>query len=200
MQEILPLFLPIYFLLFFGFAFLWRTWKTYRLTGVNPYRLLGNPGPEEITSRYFRLLPLLSLLVMAVYLSSGQYYAYLAPLYWLHSEFMQLLGMVIMSTALVIIVVAQGQMGQSWRIGVDYDHRTEFVQQGLFRYSRNPIFAGIMLSVIGYFLVLPNAITLLIMVLDLALIQVQIRLEEQHLAAEHGDVYQRYCENVRRWV
>ena len=200
MQEILTLFLPLYFLLFFGFAFLWRTWKTYRLTGVNPYRLLGNPGPEEITSRYFRLLPLLSLLVMAVYLLPGQYYGYLAPLYWLQGEFMQLLGMVIMSTALAIIVVAQGQMGQSWRIGVDYDHRTEFVQQGLFKYSRNPIFAGIMLSVIGYFLLLPNAVTLLIMVLDLALIQVQIRLEEQHLAAEHGDVYKRYCENVRRWV
>jgi len=91
-------------------------------------------------------------------------------------------------------------MGESWRIGVDYDHRTEFVRQGLFKYSRNPIFAGIMLSVFGYFLVLPNAITLLIVMLDLALIQVQIRLEEQHLAAEHGDVYKRYCEEVRRWV
>ena len=200
MREMLTLFLPIYFLLFFGFAFLWRTWKTYRLTGVNPYRLLSNPGPEEITSRYFRLLPFLSLLVMVVYLLPEQYYEYLAPLHWLHSEFVQKLAIAIMSAALVIIVVAQGQMGESWRIGVDYDHRTEFVQQGLFRYSRNPIFAGIMLSVIGYFLLLPNAVTLLIMVLDLALIQVQIRLEEQHLAAEHGDVYKSYCNDVRRWV
>ena len=200
MREILTLFLPLYFLLFFGFAFLWRTWKTYRLTGVNPYRLMSNPGPEEITSRYFRLLPLLSLLVMVAYLLPEQYYEYLAPLHWLHSEFLQKLGVAIMSVALVIIVIAQGEMGESWRIGVDYDHRTEFVQQGLFKYSRNPIFAGIMLSVIGYFLLLPNAVTLLIMMLDLALIQVQIRLEEQHLAGEHGDVYKRYCDGVRRWV
>jgi protein-S-isoprenylcysteine O-methyltransferase Ste14 len=200
MREMLTLFLPIYFLLFFGFAFLWRTWKTYRLTGVNPYRLLGNPGPEQITSRYFRLLPILSLLVMVVYLLPEQYYEYLAPLRWLHGEFLQKLGIVMMSVALVIIVIAQGQMGESWRIGVDYDHRTEFVQQGLFKYSRNPIFAGIMLSVVGYFLVLPNAVTLLIMMLDLALIQVQIQLEEQHLAAEHGEVYKRYCNDVRRWV
>jgi len=200
MREMLTLFLPIYFLLFFGFAFLWRTWKTYRLTGVNPYRLLGNPGPEQITSRYFRLLPILSLLVMVVYLLPEQYYEYLAPLRWLHGEFLQKLGIVMMSVALVIIVIAQGQMGESWRIGVDYDHRTEFVQQGLFKYSRNPIFAGIMLSVVGYFLALPNAVTLLIMMLDLALIQVQIQLEEQHLAAEHGEVYKRYCNDVRRWV
>ena len=57
MREILTWFLPIYFLLFFGFAFLWRSWWTYRLTGVNPYRLMSNPGPEEVTSRDFRLLP-----------------------------------------------------------------------------------------------------------------------------------------------
>lgn len=200
MRDVITLFLPVYFLLFFGFVFLWRTWKTYRLTGINPYRLLGNPGPEEITSRYFRLLPFLSLLVMAVYLLPEPYYAYLAPLQWLHSESLQWLGLMLMIVALVITVLAQGQMGKSWRIGVDYDHRTEFVQQGLFKYSRNPIFAGIMLSVVGYFLVLPNAVTLLIMVLELALIQVQIRLEEQHLAAEHGEVYKRYCNDVRRWV
>ena len=200
MREILTWFLPIYFLLFIGFAFLWRSWKTYRLTGVNPYRLMSNPGPEEVTSRYFRLLPILSLSVLVVYLLPESYYGYLAPFYWLHSEVLQALGIAMMSAALVIILVAQNQMGQSWRIGVDYDHRTEFVQRGLFRYSRNPIFAGIMLSVIGYFLILPNAITLLIMMLDLALIQVQIRLEEQHLAKEHGDLYQRYCDQVRRWV
>ena len=200
MREILTWFLPIYFLLFLGFAFLWRSWKTYRQTGVNPYRLMSNPGAEEVTSRYFRLLPFLSLSVLVVYLLPGSYYGYLAPFYWLHSEVLQALGIAVMSAALVIILVAQNQMGQSWRIGVDYDHRTEFVQHGLFRYSRNPIFAGIMLSVIGYFLILPNAITLLIVMLDLALIQVQIRLEEQHLATEHGEVYQRYCARVRRWV
>ena len=68
MREILTWFLPIYFLLFFGFAFLWRSWWTYRLTGVNPYRLMSNPGPEEVTSRYFPLLPFLSLSVLVVYL------------------------------------------------------------------------------------------------------------------------------------
>jgi protein-S-isoprenylcysteine O-methyltransferase Ste14 len=127
-------------------------------------------------------------------------YAYLAPFYWLESETLQKLGIAVMSAALVLIIVAQQQMGNSWRIGVDYDYRTDFVQRGLFKYSRNPIFAGIMLSVIGYFMVLPNAIILLIVVLDLALIQVQIRLEEQHLASEYGEDYENYYRRVRRWI
>lgn len=200
MDKLLSVFLPLYFLAFFGFAFLWRTWRTYRLTGVNPYRLLGNPGPEQITSTYFRLLPLLSLLVMVLYLLGERWYGYLGPLTWLQHEPLQMFGMALMAVALVVIVVAQGQMGDSWRIGVDYDNPTEFVQSGLFGRSRNPVFLGIVLSVLGYFLVLPNALTLLILMLDLALIQVQIRIEEQFLAAEHGADYERYCDCVRRWI
>ena len=200
MRDILMLFLPIYFFLLFGLAFGWRSWKTYRQTGINPYRLLENSGPEEITSRYFKLLPILSLMVMVVFLLPELDYEYLAPLRWMEHESLQVLGLAIMSAGLGIILAAQGQMGESWRIGVDYEHRTEFVQKGLFKHSRNPIFAGIMLSVFGYFLALPNAITLVIVILDLALIQVQIRLEEQHLAEAHGETYKRYCEEVRRWV
>jgi protein-S-isoprenylcysteine O-methyltransferase Ste14 len=200
MRDFLNVFLPVYFLLFLVFAVLLRNWLTYRRTGLNPVRLLGNSGPEEITSRYFRAMPILSVLVLVFYLLPDDYYALLAPFYWLSGEVLQGVGIALMSVALFVILVAQGQMGDAWRIGVDREHRTRFVRQGLFRYSRNPIFGGIMLSVFGYFLVLPNAITLLILMLDLALIQVQIRLEEQHLTVEHGEEYERYCREVRRWV
>ena len=200
MRDFLLLFLPTYFLLFFGFAFLWRSWRTYKLTGINPYALSNNPGAEQVTNRYFRLLPLLSLTVMVLYLLGDGYYALLAPIPWLEWPLLQWSGLVLMSVALVVILVSQGQMGKSWRIGVDYENPTEFVQAGLFRYSRNPIFLGLVLSVAGFFLLLPNALTLLIMMLDLALIQVQIRIEEQYLAAAHGKVYEDYCKAVRRWI
>lgn len=199
MHDLLTLFLPLYFLLFFGLAFLWRSWRTYRNTGINPYRLPGNPGPEGVTSRYFRLLPVASLLVMALYLAGEDYYALLAPINWLQHRPLQWLGLVLMGIALALVLAAQAQMGASWRIGVDHDNDTAFVQRGLFRYSRNPIFVGILLSVLGYFLLLPNALTLLILALDLALIQVQVSVEEEHLAARHGQTYARYCREVRRW-
>jgi protein-S-isoprenylcysteine O-methyltransferase Ste14 len=200
MRDLLVVYLPVYFLLFFGFAFLWRSWKTYKLTGINPYALMNNPGAEKITNRYFRILPFLSLAVMVVYLLGEEYYLLLAPITWLEWPLLQWLGLALMTIALVLILVSQGQMGKSWRIGVDYENPTEFVQAGMFRYSRNPIFLGIVLSVAGLFLLLPNALTLLIMMLDLALIQVQIRLEEQYLASAHGDVYEEYCSKVRRWI
>lgn len=200
MRDILIWYLPLYFLLFFGVAFAWRTWRVAQMTGINPYRLQTNPGPEQITNRYFRLMPLLSLLAAGAYLMGPGTYAYLAPLTWLEHTLLQWLGLALMTVALLIIVIAQGQMGKSWRIGVDRETSTEFVRSGLFRYSRNPIFLGIVLSVGGFFLLLPNALTLLVMMLDLSLIQVQIRIEEEFLAREHGEDYRQYCSEVRRWI
>lgn len=105
-----------------------------------------------------------------------------------------------MSSALILVVIAQSQMGTSWRIGIDTNQKTKLITNGIFSISRNPIFIGIIFSALGYFLVLPNAITLAILVLDIALIQVQVALEEKHLNGIHGDDYKKYCDNVRRWL
>lgn len=200
MNQFLTFFFPIYFLLFFGIAFLWRTWRTWKQTGINAYVLMQNPGVEEVTYKYFRLLPFASVLVVLVFLSGPDNYEYLSPIRWLEHFALQAMGITVVTVALGIIIIAQVQMGESWRIGVDYEHSTPFVQRGLFRYSRNPIFFGIILSATGYFLLLPNALTLLIMMLDIVVIEVQVRMEEQHLESEHPQEYQRYCREVRRWI
>jgi len=199
-DELLSIFLPVYFLAFFGLAFFWPTWRNYKKTGVNPYRLKDSRGPERVVSRYFGLLPVAALLVVGAWLLGDPWYGALAPITWLALTPLVMFGMALMCTALVVVLVAQQEMGNSWRIGVDHDNPTEFVHEGLFGYSRNPIFLGIMLCVVGYFMVLPNAVTLLIMVLGLALIQVQISIEEEHLSEAHGAEYESYCARVRRWL
>ncbi len=52
-------------------------------------------------------------------------------------------------------------MGNSWRIGIDTEHRTELVQRGVFRISRNPIFVGMIVTLLGLFLTIPNVVTLI---------------------------------------
>ena len=72
-------------------------------------------------------------------------------------------------------------MGESWRIGVDNEHKTKLVHTGVFSISRNPIYLGMMVTLIGLFLVIPNAVTLLIFVLGVVVINIQVRLEEEYL-------------------
>jgi protein-S-isoprenylcysteine O-methyltransferase Ste14 len=90
-------------------------------------------------------------------------------------------------------------MGDSWRIGID-QQRTSLVQSGVFRYSRNPIFLGMIVTLLGLFLTLPNAMTLLTFALGFALIQIQVRLEEDFLTKMHESKYADYCRKVRRWL
>jgi protein-S-isoprenylcysteine O-methyltransferase Ste14 len=91
-------------------------------------------------------------------------------------------------------------MGESWRIGIDEERRAPLVRKGVFGLSRNPIFLGMMLTLLGLFLVTPNAVTLLVLVLGVVLIQIQVRLEEEFLSGVHGEEYAEYRRGVRRWL
>jgi protein-S-isoprenylcysteine O-methyltransferase Ste14 len=91
-------------------------------------------------------------------------------------------------------------MGNAWRIGIDDENPTELVTSGIFRLSRNPIFLGVRLNFVGLFLVLPNAVTLVIWLLGDAMLQIQVLLEEEYLRQAHGEAYQKYIQQVRRWL
>ena len=95
---------------------------------------------------------------------------------------------------------AQIQMGDSWRIGIDEESKSTLVQHGLFGVSRNPIFLGMLIMLVGLLLLLPTAATLTVTVLGFVLIHVQVRLEEAFLTEKYGEDYRKYQMSVRRWI
>ena len=107
-------------------------------------------------------------------------------------------GFLILS--IIVVWISQTQMANSWRIGIDEKNKTELVTSGMFSISRNPIFLGIMIANIGLFLVIPNAFTLVIILLSTTSINTQIRLEEAFLKREFGNEYKEYAKKVRRWI
>jgi protein-S-isoprenylcysteine O-methyltransferase Ste14 len=48
--------------------------------------------------------------------------------------------------------------------------------------------------------VIPDALTLLALIMGATLIAIQVRLEEEFLRKTHGDEYARYSQRVRRWL
>ena len=138
--------------------------------------------------------------VVGVYAASERAYELTAPLFWLERPFWQGVGAALLAASLVWTAVAQAQMGASWRIGIDRAAATELVARGLFARSRNPIFLGMRVSLLGFFLLLPNAVTLLTLVLGEVLVQLQVRLEEAFLTKTQGDAYRAYRRRVRRWL
>ncbi len=103
------------------------------------------------------------------------FYSYLLPVPWLNSDTAKFIGIGLLILSLAWTVIAQMQMGNSWRIGIDEEKKTALIQTGVFSFSRNPIFLGMSITSIGFFLTIPNAATLLILVLGFVLMQIQVR-------------------------
>ncbi len=195
--RLLPL---VYSLVMFALAFFWPTLRVYKQTGLNPYRLGSSDSAHDFIGRMFRVTLLGILALVSLYAFLPHVYTYLAPITWLEQPSLKFMGWVLLVASLLWILIAQKQMQASWRIGIDQENKTELIQHGLFAISRNPIFLGMRVMLLGFFLILPSSLTLLFWLLGDVLMQIQVRLEEAYLSPLHGSIYHHYCQKVRRWL
>jgi len=194
------MYLLLFFLVYFLVVFVLRSYLLWKKTGVNPLTFNKDDDAHGYNGKVFSFISVLELIVISIYTFSDNWRDILLPLWYLEYPILQKIGCVMLLLSLVIVWVAQSQMAESWRIGIDEENKTELVTNGLFRYSRNPIFLGIMVANIGLFLVLPNAFTMLIVALSTISVNTQIRLEEEFLEKEFGKKYTEYKEKVNRWI
>jgi protein-S-isoprenylcysteine O-methyltransferase Ste14 len=100
-----------------------------------------------------------------------------------------------------LLLVAQIQMGASWRIGVDAAERTALVSEGVFRQVRNPIFSGMLVGLFGVAWLVPHWLSAAGLLGVFAGIELQVRrIEEPHLLRAHGDAYRAYARRVGRFA
>ena len=197
---ILRYFLPLYLVAYVIAAFFCRSYVVWKKTGVNPVVFKGSDSTHDFIGRVFKLLFVLLVAVVFVYSFLPDAYKYLLPIPWLERSWSKSTGVILLTASLAWTVLAQAQMGESWRIGIDDAHETRLVKIGVFGISRNPIFLGMMVTLFGLFLVIPNALTLLVIVVGVVVINIQVRLEEEYLKTTHGDEYVSYSQRVRRWI
>ena len=200
MENFLSIYLPIYLIAYLSVAFVIPTYKTWKQTGVNPITF----GKADTAHNYigFVMKSLIVLLFVAVLCFSigGNIYKYLMPVAYLQTAGFKFFGLALIHVSLVWIAIAQYQMNVSWRIGIDEINKTELKTSGIFSISRNPIFLGMILSVLGIFLILPNALTFYLTLTTYFIIQIQIRLEEEFLTRRHGEAYLHYRQSTRRLI
>jgi protein-S-isoprenylcysteine O-methyltransferase Ste14 len=78
---------------------------------------------------------------------------------------------------------------------------TALIRHGLYRWSRNPMYVGVVLLLTGVAILLGSLAPLLVVVTFFALLQVGfVRREERLLEETFGDAYRAYRRSVRRWL
>lgn len=194
------MYLFIYLIIYFLLVFVMRSILLWKKTGINPLTFNKADDAHGFNGKVFAFISLVELIVVAIYAFKEKWYEYLLPFWYLESSVLVKTGWGLLLISLILVWFAQGQMANSWRIGIDEAHKTQLITHGMFSFSRNPIFLGIMIANMGLFLVIPNAFTLLIVSLSTVSINTQIRLEETFLKKEFGELYEEYLKKVRRWL
>ncbi len=201
MENIIKIGLPFFFITYFSIVFLLKTIIIGKKIGKSPlvlstkdktaYTIIGNYFKYTIISVF------LYVLTFSIFPNVNDCFL---PIEILEIKSLKLIGLSLLILSFIWTIIAQNNMKNSWRIGIDSEMKTKLVKKGLFKISRNPIFLGLITSLIGLFLITPNAVTLFFLILSFMLIQIQIRLEEEFLIEQHGICYQEYKQKTNRFI
>lgn len=157
-----------------------------RSTGDRPWAFASAKGLQRIAGAGFAL-SVAALLFAAALAAAG-------------SPYRTMLAAALAVTGAAIVITAQVQMGRAWRIGVRAGDAPLFVSHGLFRYSRNPIFVGMMLIGLSAAMVSAAWWSWLALAAFTTSCAVQVRIEETHLEASFGEDYRQFRASVPRWI
>lgn len=183
--------------IWFALAFGLRTVIHWRRTGDSGFKGLGGrPGSLEWVAG--------ALFTVALLVGGAGPVAALAgldPLGPLDAEWLPWVGLVVAGLGVVLTLLAQLSMGDSWRIGVDESERTEMVTGGSFAVVRNPIFSAMLVTAVGLTAMVPNGVALIGLLALVVALELQVRfVEEPYLVTVHGEAYERYRRDVGRFV
>ncbi|WP_284461188.1 isoprenylcysteine carboxylmethyltransferase family protein [Chryseobacterium sp.] len=200
MTDFMRFFIPLYFIVFFTVSFLGISFTVARKIGKNPNVLPKDDSAYGLIGFYFKITVITLFIYTVLFLLFPQTVFSTFRINILDLDSIRYAGITLMITAFICVVTAQVQMKNSWRIGIDCKTKTELITHGLFRFSRNPIFLGMMVSLIGFFLAFPTVIAFIFSLMGCILMQIQIRLEEEYLQKQHGQAYLTYKKRVGRML
>lgn len=182
-------------------AFVVPTRRTWRRTGRWPVVLPSADDAYGYVGRAFKVLVVAIVVCLGLNAVSPETYVRVCgDLPLLRGDVQRWVGLGLVGASTLWVVVAQVQMGRSWRVGFDEQAAGVLVTGGLFRWSRNPIFLGMLLALGGTLLLAPSGVLLAVSVAAVVTIQVQVRLEEEFFGRRYGAAFGSYRARVRRWL
>jgi protein-S-isoprenylcysteine O-methyltransferase Ste14 len=145
-----------------------------------------------------KVLPPTYLLVAIVFLLVLHF---LSPVYKFVPVPWNILGVIPLACGIALNLVADRAFHQAQTTVKPFEKSAALVTTGVFRISRNPMYLGYVLILIGVALIVrsltPYAVVLVFAIL---MDRVFIQVEEQMLEKQFGQAWREYTQQVRRWI
>lgn len=113
----------------------------------------------------------------------------------------QVAGGVLIVVGLLLLVQAGGLFKRAGTDLIPFKNVTALVTTGIYRFTRNPMYLGMALVLLGCAVTVGAATALLVPVIFMVIIELRfIRPEERMLRGLFAEEFPAYCQQVRRWV
>ena len=113
----------------------------------------------------------------------------------------QLAGGALLVAGLALLVVAGGLFKQAGTDLIPFRNVTTLVTTGVYRFSRNPMYLGMALVLLGTAVTVGSSYALAVPPAFMAIIEFRyIRPEEALLQRRFPEEFPAYCRRVRRWL
>lgn len=112
----------------------------------------------------------------------------------------KILGITLFSAGFSILMVAHITIGRnhSSTLVIREDH--QLITHGIYRFTRHPIYLGVIIAAIGLPVYASNLLGLMIMSAMIPVFLIRIRIEERLLTEEFGDAYRAYQQTTRKLI
>ncbi|MBM3093412.1 isoprenylcysteine carboxylmethyltransferase family protein [Ensifer sp. T173] len=170
-------------------------------SGRSPVVLTYGNDAEGFAGKLFRMIvAALVVHLLAIAAFPDAVGATLGRIPMLDKPLLHAVGLVLMTLGGGLTMLSQWAMRHSWKIGIPEEQDAPLVTSGLYAFSRNPIYVGMVTALTGTVLAVPNVASVALTLSAWISISYQIHMEETYLSRAFGEAYGAYCKRVRRWI
>ena len=199
-MNIYQIYMLIFLATYLGVTLGLRSIILYKQTKINTGKVFMEETGKNKSGKIIQLALLLMIIIAVNFLWITSSYKFLLPISYLEIGLLQTIGFSISMIGQLMGFIAQLQMKNSWRLGVDKNAEIELVTTGFFTISRNPIYLFLGVSFLGFFFIAPNILSMICFSLMIYGINEKIKDEEEFLRDKFGDEFIKYQNKVRRWI
>jgi protein-S-isoprenylcysteine O-methyltransferase Ste14 len=115
-------------------------------------------------------------------------------------EWLNLFALLPFFSGIIIAIIAMKKLGDDLIFGLPEGSIKSLKRDGIFRFSRNPLYLGFILLILSSCLITPNPVNFAAAIIAIALHHMIILREEDYLLSKLGNEYQAYMKVTGRYL
>jgi protein-S-isoprenylcysteine O-methyltransferase Ste14 len=155
----------------------------------------GHVGGAIVTSG----ASLLWLVVALFYIFEARSVIWFGRIAFLDRGVFKGVGLASSTVGLAGSIAGEAALGKSFCLAFP-KVKTGLVTRGIYGYIRNPCVVGVILLVLGTFLIAPSALAFLALVANVIGYEMKVQAEERYLRRTHRAEYEAYCARTGRYL